>query len=232
MAETLNKRRILLSWSGGKDSAWALHLLRQDPAVEVVGLVTTVNQHFGRVAMHGFREELLDRQGEATGLPLWKVPLPWPCSNEIYEALMAEVCQRAVAEGIEGIAYGDLFLEDIRAYRVEKMAGTGLEPIFPCWLIPTDQLAREMIAAGVRAHLVCVDPRTMDRRFAGRVLDEQLLAELPATVDPCGERGEFHTYVSAGPMFSGSIEVSPGEVVERDSFVYADLLPASNSLPV
>lgn len=226
------KKRILLSWSGGKDSAWALHLLRQDPGVEVVGLLTTVNQHFGRVAMHGFREALLDLQGKAAGLPLWKVPLPWPCSNAVYEGLMAEVCKRAVAEGIDGIAYGDLFLEDIRAYRVEKMAGTGLEPIFPCWLIPTDQLAREMIAAGVRAHLVCVDPRKMDRRFAGRVLDEQLLAELPETVDPCGERGEFHTYVSAGPMFSGSIEVSPGEVVERDSFVYADLLPASNSLLV
>jgi uncharacterized protein (TIGR00290 family) len=219
------KKRILLSWSGGKDSAWALHLLRSQTEVEVVGLLTTVNQEFGRVAMHGFREELLDRQGEAAGLPLWKVPLPWPCSNEVYERLMAEVCKRAVAEGLQGIAFGDLFLEDIRAYRVEKLAGTGLEPIFPCWLIPTDVLAREMIAAGIRAHLVCIDPRTMDRKFAGRVLDAELLAELPETVDPCGERGEFHTFVSAGPMFSGSIEVSAGEVVERDGFVYADLLP-------
>jgi uncharacterized protein (TIGR00290 family) len=219
------KKRILLSWSGGKDSAWALHLLRSQTEVEVVGLLTTVNQEFGRVAMHGFREELLDRQGEAAGLPLWKVPLPWPCSNEVYERLMAEVCKRAVAEGLQGIAFGDLFLEDIRAYRVEKLAGTGLEPIFPCWLIPTDVLAREMIAAGIRAHLVCIDPRTMDRKLAGRVLDAELLAELPETVDPCGERGEFHTFVSAGPMFSGSIEVSAGEVVERDGFVYADLLP-------
>jgi diphthamide synthase (EF-2-diphthine--ammonia ligase) len=139
---------------------------------------------------------------------------------------MAEVCARAIAEGLHGIAFGDLFLEDIRAYRVEKMAGTRLEPIFPCWMIPTDQLAREMIAAGVRAHLVCVDPRKMDRKFAGRVFDEQLLAELPESVDPCGERGEFHTFVSAGPMFSRSIEVSAGEIVERDGFVYADLLPA------
>ena len=220
------KKRILLSWSGGKDSAWALHLLRGQPVYEVVGLLTTVNQEFGRVAMHGFREVLLDRQGEAAGLPLWKVPLQWPCSNEVYEGLMAEVCARAVAEGLHGIAFGDLFLEDIRAYRVEKLAGTGLEPIFPCWLIPTDVLAREMVAAGIRAHLVCVDPRKMEKKFAGRVLDEHLLAELPETVDPCGERGEFHTFVSAGPMFSGSIEVSPGEVVERDGFVYADLLPA------
>ena len=223
------RKPILLSWSGGKDSAWALHLLRDSPEYEVVGLLTTVNQHFGRVAMHGFREELLDLQGEAAGLPLWKVPLPWPCTNEVYEGLMAEVCTRAVAEGLHGIAFGDLFLEDIRAYRVEKMAGTGLEPIFPCWLIPTDELARSMIAAGIRAHLVCVDPRKLERSFAGRVLDEALLAELPASVDPCGERGEFHTFVSAGPMFSRSIEVSAGEIVERDNFVYADLLPASNA---
>jgi len=229
VAATPNKKRILLSWSGGKDCAWALHLLRQNPEFEVVGLLTTVNQHFGRVAMHGFREELLDLQGAATGLPLWKVPLPWPCSNQIYEALMAEVCRQAVAQGLYGVAYGDLFLEDVRAYRVEKMAGTGLEPIFPCWLIPTHQLARQMIASGVRAHLVCVDPRKLDKQFAGRLLDHQLLAELPETVDPCGERGEFHTYASAGPMFSSTIEVSRGEIVERDNFVYADLLPAPNA---
>jgi uncharacterized protein (TIGR00290 family) len=222
----MSEADILLSWSGGKDSAWALHLLRQDPKVRVVGLLTTINQHFGRVAMHGFREELLDRQGEAAGLPLWKVPLPWPCSNEVYEAAMAEACERAVAEGIQGIAFGDLYLEEIRAYRVAKLAGTGLEPMFPCWGLPTAELAREMIAAGVLAHLVCLDPRRLDRSFAGRVLDEELLAELPGDVDPCGEGGEFHTFVSAGPIFSGSIEVSAGEVVERDGFVYADLLPA------
>jgi uncharacterized protein (TIGR00290 family) len=223
---------ILLSWSGGKDSAWALHLLRNDAAWAaqycVVGLLTTVNQHFGRVAMHGFREALLDLQGEAAGLPLWKVPLPWPCSNEVYESLMAEACARAVAEGIEGIAFGDLFLEDIRAYRVERLAGTGLEPVFPCWELPTEELARAMIAAGVRAHLVCVDPKQLDRKFAGRVFDAELLAELPASVDPCGERGEFHTFVSASPGFAGacrSIEVHVGEVVERDGFIYADLLP-------
>ncbi len=223
------RNRVLLSWSGGKDCAWALHLLQQNPEFEVVGLLTTVNQHFGRVAMHGFREELLDLQGEAAGLPLWKVPLPWPCSNQVYESLMAEVCREAVSQGLYGIAYGDLFLEDVRAYRMEKMAGTGLAPIFPCWLIPTGGLVRQMIAAGVRAHLVCVDSRKMDRKFAGRVLDDLLLSELPESVDPCGERGEFHTYVSAGPMFSGTIEVSQGEIVERDNFVYADLLPAANA---
>jgi uncharacterized protein (TIGR00290 family) len=223
-------KRILLSWSGGKDSAWALHLLRSDPAwakrYNVVGLLTTINQEFSRVAMHGFREALLDLQGEAAGLPLWKVPLPWPCSNEVYEALMAETCARAVAEGIEGMAFGDLFLEDIRAYRVERLKGTGLEPVFPCWELPTAELAREMIAAGVRAHLTCVDPKQMERRFAGRTFDAALLAELPSSVDPCGERGEFHTFVSESPAFSRSIKVSVGETVERDNFVYADLLPS------
>jgi len=226
----MTRKRILLSWSGGKDSAWSLHLLQQQPEYEVVGLLTTVNQHFGRVAMHGFRESLLELQAEAAGLPLWKIPLPWPCSNEVYEALMAEACARAVAENLHGIAFGDLFLEDIRAYRIAKLAPTGLTPIFPCWLIPTDQLARDMIAAGLRTHLVCVDPRHLDRSFAGREFNLQLLADLPAAVDPCGERGEFHTFVSAGPMFAGgsrSIAVTAGEVVDRDGFVYADLLPAN-----
>jgi uncharacterized protein (TIGR00290 family) len=222
----MTRKPILLSWSGGKDSAWALHLLRAADEYEVVGLLTTVNQHFGRVAMHGFRESLLDLQAEAAGLPLWKVSLPWPCANEVYETLMAEACARAVAEKIHGVAFGDLFLEDIRAYRIAKLAPTGLEPIFPCWLLPTGQLAREMIAAGIRAHLTCVDPRQLDRSFAGREFNAELLAELPATVDPCGERGEFHTFVSGAPVFSRSIEVSPGEIVERDGFIYADLLPA------
>ena len=225
------RKRVLVSWSGGKDSAWALHLLLQRPEYEVAGLLTTINTHFGRVAMHGFRQELLKQQAEAAGLPLWPVPLPWPCSNEQYETAMAAACARAIAEGIDAIAFGDLFLEDIRAYREAKLSGTGLEPLFPCWQIPTDQLAREMIAAGLRAHLVCVDPRQLDPRFAGRLFDEALLNDLPATVDPCGERGEFHTFVSAGPMFarggqSRSIEVRRGDVVERDQFVYADLLPA------
>ncbi len=230
----MDRKRVLVSWSGGKDSAWALHLLFQRPEVEVVGLLTTINAQFGRVAMHGFREELLERQADAAGLPLWRVPLPWPCSNEQYETAMSTCCARAVAEGVDAIAFGDLFLEDIRAYREARLAGTGLEPVFPCWKIPTDQLAREMIAAGVRAHLVCVDPCQLDGRFAGRLFDEELLDELPGGVDPCGERGEFHTFVSAGPMFarggrSRSIEVRRGETVERDGFVYADLLPAQSS---
>ena len=225
------KKRILLSWSGGKDSAWALHLLRQNPEYEVVALLTTINEKFRRVAIHGTREELLDLQAAATGLPLWKVDLPFPCTNADYESRMAAVCARAVAEGFHGMAFGDLFLEDIRAYREARLAGTGLEPLFPCWQIPTDRLAREMIAAGMCAHLVCVDPRQLDPRFAGRLFDEAFLKELPPTVDPCGERGEFHTFVSAGPMFahggrSRSIEVRRGDIVERDQFVYADLLPA------
>jgi uncharacterized protein (TIGR00290 family) len=229
-AATTQAKPILLSWSGGKDSAWALHLLRQDKRYRVVGLITTINTHFGRVAMHGYREALLDAQAAAAELPLWKVPLPWPCTNEIYEQRMSELCARAVAQGIHGVAFGDLFLEDIRAYRVEKLAPTGLEPIFPCWQIPTDELAQQMIAAGVRAHLVCVNPQNFPagnaKQFAGRLFDQALLDALPASVDPCGERGEFHTFVSAAPCFSRSIDVSPGEIVERDSFLYADLLPA------
>jgi uncharacterized protein (TIGR00290 family) len=226
-----SRQRILLSWSGGKDSAWALHLLRNDPTwsarYEVAALLTTVNQHFGRVAMHGFRETLLDLQAEAAGLPLWKIPLPWPCSNEVYEAQMSAACARAIAEGLHGIAFGDLFLEDIRAYRIAKLASTGLEPIFPCWQLPTKPLALDMITSGIKAHLVCIDPRHLDPSFAGREFNENLLADLPASVDPCGERGEFHTFVAAGPMFaSRSIEVRRGETVHRDGFVYADLLPA------
>lgn len=224
------RRRILLSWSGGKDSAWALHLLRRRGDYDVVGLLTTLNERFRRIAIHGVREALLDCQAAALGLPLWKIDLPFPCSNADYESRMAAVCERAASEGLHGIAFGDLFLEDIRAYRMARLAGTGLEPIFPVWTpdlgISTAELAREMIAAGLRAHLTCVDPRVLSPSFAGRTFDASLLEELPATVDPCGERGEFHTFVYAGPIFSRTIRVIPGEVVERDNFVYADLLPA------
>ncbi len=220
--------KILLSWSGGKDSAWALRILREQQQFEVVALVTTINQHFRRVAIHGYREDLLDRQAEATGLPLWKVDLPFPCSNADYEARMAIVLQRAVREGLHGMAFGDLFLEEIRTYRLKQLEGTWLAAIFPVWGIPTDELAQTMVAAGLRAHLTCVDPRVLDRSFAGRIYDAALLNELPATVDPCGERGEFHTFAFAGPMFSGSIAVRPAEVIERDGFVYAELLPIPN----
>jgi uncharacterized protein (TIGR00290 family) len=222
-------KRVLLSWSGGKDSAWALHLLRQMPEYEVVALLTTINERFRRVAIHGFREELLDLQVASIGLPIWKVDLPFPCSNAEYELRMESVCARAVAEGIDGIAFGDLFLEDIRAYRIARLAGTGLEPIFPVWTpnlgVSTAELARQMVAAGLKAHLTCIDPRVLQPNFAGRTFDEQLLADLPVNVDPCGERGEFHTFACAGPMFSQSISVLPSEIVERDNFIYAELLP-------
>jgi uncharacterized protein (TIGR00290 family) len=217
--------KILLSWSGGKDSAWALEMLRRRRQYEVVGLLTTINETFRRVAIHGYREALLDEQAAAAGLPVWKVDLPFPCTNAEYEARMAVVAERAVREGIYGMAFGDLFLEEIRDYRLKKLAGTGLEAIFPVWGIPTEQLAEEMVAGGLKAYLACVDPRVLDRSFAGRRFDAQLLKELPAGVDHCGERGEFHTFACGGPMFSGSIGVTPAEVVERDGFVYADLLP-------
>jgi uncharacterized protein (TIGR00290 family) len=217
--------KILLSWSGGKDSAWALEMLRRRRQYEVVGLLTTINETFRRVAIHGYREALLDEQAAAAGLPVWKVDLPFPCTNAEYEARMAVVAERAVREGIYGMAFGDLFLEEIRDYRLKKLAGTGLEAIFPVWGIPTEQLAEEMVAGGLKAYLACVDPRVLDRSFAGRRFDAQLLKELPAGVDHCGERGEFHTFACGGPMFSRSIGVTPAEVVERDGFVYADLLP-------
>lgn len=218
------KKRVLLSWSSGKDSAWALHLLRCDPAVEVVALLTTLNTEFQRVAMHGTRRSVLEAQAAAAGLPLWTVPLPWPCTNEIYEQRMAEVCARAVAENIHAVAFGDLFLADIRAYRERQLAPTGLEPLFPLWEIPTDALARQMIAAGLRARLACVDTNQLPASFAGRDFDAALLAELPASADRCGERGEFHTCVYAGPMFSAPLTLRPGEVVHRDTFTYADFV--------
>jgi uncharacterized protein (TIGR00290 family) len=222
----MTRPKALLSWSSGKDAAWALHRLREAADVEVVGLLTSTNEAFGRVAMHGVREALLEAQAAAAGLPLWSVPLPWPCSNEVYEARMAETCVRAVAEGIEVMAFGDLFLEDVRAYRIQKLAGTGLRPLFPIWTPDTATLAREMVAAGLKATLVCVDPRALPAPFAGRDFDMALLTDLPSTVDPCGERGEFHTFAWDGPMFRRPVPVRRGEVVERDGFVFADLVPA------
>ncbi len=217
-------KRTLLSWSSGKDSAWTLHVLRSDPTIELCGLVTTLNTQFDRVAMHGVRRTILEAQAAAAGLPLWVVPLPWPCSNEIYEQRMAEVCQRAIAEKIDAFAFGDLFLEDVRAYRERQLAPTGLEPIFPLWQIPTDALARDMIAGGLRARLSCVDPSKLPASFAGREFDEALLNDLPPGTDPCAERGEFHTCAYAGPMFSAPLPLEAGEVVTRDGFTFADFV--------
>jgi uncharacterized protein (TIGR00290 family) len=217
-------QRILLSWSSGKDSAWSLNVLRQRAEYEVVGLLTTFNEVADRVAMHAVRRDLVERQAAAVGLPLWAVPLPWPCSNEEYESLMAQTCARAVADGIVGIAFGDLFLEDVRAYREKQMKDTGLQPIFPLWGLPTGALAQEMIARGMRAKLTCVDTGKLDRSFAGREFDEALLAALPEDVDACGERGEFHSFVYAGPMLNAVLPVSVGETVVRDQFVFADLI--------
>ncbi len=220
-------KRILLSWSSGKDSAWSLHVLRQQREYEIAGLLTTFNAVADRVAMHAVRRELVERQASATGLPLWAVPLPRPCSNEQYESLMAETCAKAIAAGIEGIAFGDLFLEDVRSYREKQMRDTGLQPVFPLWGQPTRELAGQMIASGMRAKLTCVDTEKLDASFAGHEFDESLLAALPDGVDPCGEKGEFHSFVYAGPMLSVDIPVSVGETVVREQFVFADLSPAT-----
>lgn len=217
-------RKTLLSWSSGKDSAWTLHELRRAGGCKVVGLVTTINDAFDRVAMHAVPTRLLERQAAVAGLPLWKVALPHPCSNADYDAAMRTLFERARAAGVTQMAFGDLFLEDIRAYRQRQLADTGLTPIFPLWQRPTRALAAEMIAAGVEAVLTCVDPQTLPRRFAGRAFDCDLLGELPPSVDPCGERGEFHTFAHAGPMFSAPLPVAVGDIVERDGFVFADLL--------
>ncbi len=217
-------KRALLSWSSGKDSAWALHVLGQTGDVEVVALLTTFNEAAGRVAMHAVRRELVEAQAAAAGLPLWSVPLPCPCSNEAYERIMSEVVARARTSGITQVAFGDLFLEDIRGYRVRQLAGSGIEPIFPIWTTPHDTptLARQMLGAGLQAVLTCVDPNQLHSQFAGRSFDARLLAELPSAVDPCGERGEFHTFCHAGPMFDSEIHVVHGETVVRDGFCFAD----------
>jgi uncharacterized protein (TIGR00290 family) len=225
-------KRILLSWSSGKDSAWTLHTLQQRAEFEIAGLLTTFNQAADRVAMHGVRRTLVEQQAAAARLPLWAIPLPWPCSNEQYESLMAETCAKAVTQGIEGIAFGDLFLEDVRAYRIKQMAGTGLEPLFPIWGIPTEALAREMIASGLKAILTCINTHKLDASFAGRHFDMECLSGLPDGADPCGENGEFHSFVYAGPMFESEIAVVPGETVVRDQFAFADLIPASLPIPV
>jgi uncharacterized protein (TIGR00290 family) len=217
--------KAFVSWSSGKDSAFALHEARRLGLAEVVGVLTTINEVYDRVAMHGVRNALLDRQIEALGLPAIKVPIPSPCPNEVYEARMAEACGRIQARGARHIVFGDLFLEDIRAYRIEKLSVAGMEPLFPLWKRETAGLAREMIASGLSARIVCLDPNTLDRKFGGRLFDSDLLRDLPDGVDPCGENGEFHTAVTAGPMFSRAIAVRIGETVTRDGFVFTDVIP-------
>src|SRR5688572_33270726 len=215
--------KTLVSWSSGKDSAWMLHVLKQDPSIEIGGLLTTVNEQFDRVAMHAVRRRLLEAQAAAAGVPLRTVQLPWPCTNEQYEARMRAAVSQAVAEGFTHVAFGDLFLEDVRKYREEKLTGTGLTPIFPLWGIPTDDLAVRMVENGLRSVLTCVNPKQLDRSFAGRQFDRALLDELPAGVDKCGERGEFHSFAWDGPMFSRPVAIEVGEIVDRDGFVFADI---------
>lgn len=215
--------KILLSWSSGKDSAWALHVVNREHPGAVAALLTTVNEAVDRVAMHAVRRDVLAAQARVAGLPLRIVPIPHPCSNEVYEARMAVAIGQAIVDGFTHVAFGDLFLEDVRRYREERLAGTGLEPMFPVWGLPTAQLADEMIAHGLQARLSCVDTRVLDRRFAGRLFDQSLLNDLPPGVDPCGENGEFHTCVTAGPMFTDALDLEPGEIVTRDPFVWADL---------
>lgn len=221
------KPKAWLSWSSGKDSAWSLQVMRPRADLEIAALLTTVNEQYQRVAMHAVRESIVDAQSAATGLPLVKIAIPSPCPNEVYERAMAEAMSRASAEGVTRIVFGDLFLEDIRKYREDHLAKCGMTPVFPLWLRDTRDLANEMIESGLRAYLTCVDPRKLDASFAGRAFDKEFLADLPAQVDPCGENGEFHTCVVAGPMFGSPIDVSVGEIVEREGFVFADLMPRS-----
>jgi uncharacterized protein (TIGR00290 family) len=222
---------VILSWSSGKDSAWALHLLRQNQELEVVALLTTFNRSADRVAMHAVRRVLVEMQAKEAGLPLWAIDLPWPCSNDVYEELMSGAIRRALAQQVSAIAFGDLFLEDIREYRERQLSGIGIEPLFPLWGLPTTVLAPDMVRAGVKSRVTCVDPKKLDRSFAGREFDAEFLRALPPEVDPCGENGEFHTFVYDAPVFRRPLAIRNGEVVERDGFVFADIINFSNPEP-
>ena len=218
------KRKTLLSWSSGKDSAWALHRLRQDPEIAVVGLFCTVNQKFDRVAMHGVRRELLELQAERVDLPLDIIDIPYPCSNNEYEVRMTKFIEQAKANNIECCAFGDLYLEDVRHYREHNLKGTGITPLFPLWGMPTNELSREMIQAGLRAIVTCIDPKSMPEEFVGREFNASFLEDIPREIDPCGENGEFHSFAFEGPMFKQPIKVSAGEIVHRDGFVFSELV--------
>jgi uncharacterized protein (TIGR00290 family) len=218
--------KVLLSWSSGKDSAWALQVLRGQPDIELAGLLTTFNQQADRVAMHAVRRELVEMQATAVSLPLFPVDLPWPCPNEEYEKILTgALIELKNRLSITHVAFGDLYLEDVRAYREKQMGSLGLTPLFPIWGQPTNELAQQMVGAGVKAWLTCVDPKQLPREFAGRAYDDRLLGELPGAVDSCGENGEFHTFAWDGPMFASPVHVSVGERVERDGFVFTDLMP-------
>lgn len=222
----MSRPKALIAWSSGKDSAFAFHVARREGLFDIVGALTTVTETFGRVSVHGVREELLSAQLASAGLPPVIARIPYPCPNEVYERAMAAAMAQARADGITHVIFGDLFLQDIRAYREQKLAGTGIVPVFPLWGRPPDALAREMIACGLQATLVAVDLKTLPRDFAGRRFDLSLIADLPRGVDPCGENGEFHTFVSAGPMLTRAIAVRVGETVERDGQAYADVVLA------
>ena len=226
MHEPDRKIKTLVSWSSGKDSAWALHVLRGRENVEIAGLFTTLNAAADRAAMHAVRRTLVEQQAAAAGLPVEFIPLPHPCPNAAYEAAMSAFTDGARSRGVTAFAFGDLQLEDVRRYREDAMRGRGIECLFPIWGSDTSTLAAEMVEAGLRARITCVDPRQMPARFAGRLFDRQLLDELPAGVDPCGENGEFHTFAIKGPMFRQPVDVNVGETLEREGFVYTDLLPA------
>ncbi len=223
------KKRVLLSWSSGKDSAWTLYQLQQDNDVELVGLVTTVNETHQRVAMHAVRVELLKQQAQTAGLSLHIIPIPHPCSNELYNQAMTNFFVSIEGQGITHMAFGDLYLEDIRQYRVQNLKNTGLEPLFPLWLKPTEQLAKTMLDAGLKTRITCVDPKQLPASFCGREFNQQFLNDLPDGVDPCGENGEFHSFAYAGPMFKHAIGITSGDVVERDGFVFTDLLPTGET---
>lgn len=218
------KKKALMSWSTGKDSAWTLYKLQQNQDVELVGLFCTINKEFERVAIHGVRVELLKQQAERLRLPIEIIELPYPCSNADYETIMGQFIKRAKGQAIEYFAFGDLFLEDIRNYREKQFKGSGIKPIFPIWGIPTDKLSRDMVSSGVRAVITCIDPKQIPEEFVGRVYDDDFLDALPDTVDPCGENGEFHSFAFSGPMFKEPIDIVVGDIVHRDGFVFADVL--------
>jgi len=218
------KNKTLLSWSSGKDSAWALYKLQQNREIDLAGLFCTVNQAFNRVAMHGVRVELLQMQAKRVGLPLEIIEIPYPCSNADYETIMGQFVERSLADNIESFAFGDLFLEDVRDYREDMLKGSGIKAVFPLWGIPTDTLSREMTSSGLRAVITCINPRQIPLEFVGKDYDDEFLDLLPETVDPCGENGEFHSFVFDGPMFSEKIDILAGDIVHRNNFVFADIL--------